>query len=196
MHLFPWTTSAPHSGPGAPPIPSCDTSHPCRVLQIEALMMEMQNPDTGVKTQTQRVMITNIPHAVAGKIFVKGRGQESLSKEIPMWTPWPPQGARVPKNICCTSFETHLLPLSHSRLSHFAPASESEPQRLIITCFQLSYESLSRVTLLSLSTEVSKCFSLQICHSSSEAGSQIKINIKIQLTQAAWSQTERQYFRN
>nr|XP_021156047.1 regulator of G-protein signaling 9 isoform X1 [Columba livia] len=33
---------------------------------IEALMMEMQNPDTGVKTQTQRVMITNIPHAVAG----------------------------------------------------------------------------------------------------------------------------------
>uniref|UniRef100_A0A8C3LXY1 Regulator of G-protein signaling 9 n=1 Tax=Chrysolophus pictus TaxID=9089 RepID=A0A8C3LXY1_CHRPC len=28
--------------------------------------MEMQNPDTGIKTQTQRVMITNIPHAVAG----------------------------------------------------------------------------------------------------------------------------------
>ncbi|POI32626.1 hypothetical protein CIB84_003623, partial [Bambusicola thoracicus] len=35
-------------------------------LQIEALIMEMQNPDTGIKTQTQRVMITNIPHAVAG----------------------------------------------------------------------------------------------------------------------------------
>ncbi|NXA17353.1 RGS9 protein, partial [Ibidorhyncha struthersii] len=34
--------------------------------QIEALMMEMQNPDTGVKMQTQRVMITTIPHAVAG----------------------------------------------------------------------------------------------------------------------------------
>ncbi|NXL93998.1 RGS9 protein, partial [Alectura lathami] len=34
--------------------------------QIEALMVEMQNPDTGIKTQTQRVMITNIPHAVAG----------------------------------------------------------------------------------------------------------------------------------
>ncbi|NXE05308.1 RGS9 protein, partial [Lophotis ruficrista] len=34
--------------------------------QIEALMMEMQNPDTGIKTQTQRVMITNIPHAVTG----------------------------------------------------------------------------------------------------------------------------------
>ncbi|NXW94161.1 RGS9 protein, partial [Alopecoenas beccarii] len=49
-----------------PPVPSCDTSRPHRVLQIEALMMEMQNPDTGVKTQTQRVMITNIPHAVAG----------------------------------------------------------------------------------------------------------------------------------
>ncbi|NXS96458.1 RGS9 protein, partial [Jacana jacana] len=34
--------------------------------QIEALMMEMQDPDKGIKTQTQRVMITNIPHAVAG----------------------------------------------------------------------------------------------------------------------------------
>ncbi|CAM9687886.1 unnamed protein product [Bubo scandiacus] len=34
--------------------------------KIEALMMEMQNPDTGIKTQTQRVLITNIPHAVAG----------------------------------------------------------------------------------------------------------------------------------
>ncbi|KAM6376990.1 regulator of G-protein signaling 9 isoform 2-T2 [Pluvialis apricaria] len=34
--------------------------------KIEALMMEMQNPDTGIKMQTQRVMITNIPHAVAG----------------------------------------------------------------------------------------------------------------------------------
>ncbi|NXL28568.1 RGS9 protein, partial [Glaucidium brasilianum] len=34
--------------------------------QIEALMMEMQNPDTGIKMQTQRVLITNIPHAVAG----------------------------------------------------------------------------------------------------------------------------------
>uniref|UniRef100_A0A8C3ERQ7 Regulator of G-protein signaling 9 n=1 Tax=Corvus moneduloides TaxID=1196302 RepID=A0A8C3ERQ7_CORMO len=34
--------------------------------KIETLMMEMQNPDTGVKTQTQTVMITNIPHAVTG----------------------------------------------------------------------------------------------------------------------------------
>ncbi|XP_055652601.1 regulator of G-protein signaling 9 isoform X1 [Falco peregrinus] len=34
--------------------------------KIEALMMEMQNPDTGIKMQTQRVMITSIPHAVAG----------------------------------------------------------------------------------------------------------------------------------
>ncbi|NXO12622.1 RGS9 protein, partial [Oriolus oriolus] len=34
--------------------------------QIETLMMEMQNPDTGIKTQTQTVMITNIPHAVTG----------------------------------------------------------------------------------------------------------------------------------
>ncbi|XP_071619950.1 regulator of G-protein signaling 9 isoform X1 [Heliangelus exortis] len=34
--------------------------------KIEALMMEMQSPDTGIKTQTQVVMITNIPHAVTG----------------------------------------------------------------------------------------------------------------------------------
>ncbi|NXE87569.1 RGS9 protein, partial [Menura novaehollandiae] len=34
--------------------------------QIETLMMEMQNPETGIKTQTQTVMITNIPHAVTG----------------------------------------------------------------------------------------------------------------------------------
>ncbi|NXY88085.1 RGS9 protein, partial [Alcedo cyanopectus] len=34
--------------------------------QIEGLMMEMQNPDKGIKTQTQTVMITDIPHAVAG----------------------------------------------------------------------------------------------------------------------------------
>ncbi|OWK58264.1 Regulator of G-protein signaling 9 [Lonchura striata] len=34
--------------------------------KIEALMMEMQNPDTGIKTQTQTVTITSIPHAVTG----------------------------------------------------------------------------------------------------------------------------------
>ncbi|KAM7146338.1 regulator of G-protein signaling 9-like isoform 1-T1 [Macrochelys suwanniensis] len=34
--------------------------------KIEALLMEMQNPDTGIKTHTQRVVITNIPHAITG----------------------------------------------------------------------------------------------------------------------------------
>ncbi|NXY36360.1 RGS9 protein, partial [Pomatorhinus ruficollis] len=34
--------------------------------QIETLMMEMQSPDTGIKTQTQTVTIANIPHAVTG----------------------------------------------------------------------------------------------------------------------------------
>ncbi|XP_038013201.1 regulator of G-protein signaling 9 isoform X2 [Motacilla alba alba] len=34
--------------------------------KIEALMMEMQSPDTGIKTQTQTVMVANIPHAVTG----------------------------------------------------------------------------------------------------------------------------------
>ncbi|XP_066056324.1 regulator of G-protein signaling 9 isoform X2 [Chamaea fasciata] len=34
--------------------------------KIETLMMEMQSPDTGIKTQTQTVMVANIPHAVTG----------------------------------------------------------------------------------------------------------------------------------
>uniref|UniRef100_A0A674HHW4 Regulator of G-protein signaling 9 n=1 Tax=Taeniopygia guttata TaxID=59729 RepID=A0A674HHW4_TAEGU len=34
--------------------------------KIEALMMEMQSPDTGIKTQTQTVTTTSIPHAVTG----------------------------------------------------------------------------------------------------------------------------------
>ncbi|XP_010175801.1 regulator of G-protein signaling 9, partial [Antrostomus carolinensis] len=34
--------------------------------KVEALMMEMQNPDTGIKMQTQTVMISSIPHALAG----------------------------------------------------------------------------------------------------------------------------------
>ncbi|NWU91708.1 RGS9 protein, partial [Upupa epops] len=39
--------------------------------QIEALMMEMQNPDKGIKTQTQTVMVANIPHAVTGNDIVQ-----------------------------------------------------------------------------------------------------------------------------
>ncbi|NWS27203.1 RGS9 protein, partial [Polioptila caerulea] len=39
--------------------------------QIEALMMEMQNPDTGIKTQTQTVMVANIPHAVTGSAIMQ-----------------------------------------------------------------------------------------------------------------------------
>ncbi|KAM4890074.1 regulator of G-protein signaling 9 [Sylvia borin] len=34
--------------------------------KVETLMMEMQSPDTGIKTQTQTVMVANIPHAVTG----------------------------------------------------------------------------------------------------------------------------------
>ena len=62
-----------------PPVHSCNTSHLHHALQIEALMIEMQNPDMGIKMQTQRVMITNIPHAVAGKSFAGGRGR---AKEV------------------------------------------------------------------------------------------------------------------
>lgn len=58
----------------------CSIKATFHALQIEALIMEMQNPDTGIKTQTQRVMITNIPHAVAGKNFSKGRAVAKFSK--------------------------------------------------------------------------------------------------------------------
>ncbi|XP_063265610.1 regulator of G-protein signaling 9 isoform X1 [Prinia subflava] len=34
--------------------------------KIETLMMEMQSPDTGIKTQTQTVTVATIPHAVTG----------------------------------------------------------------------------------------------------------------------------------
>ncbi|KAL2297807.1 hypothetical protein Nmel_016372 [Mimus melanotis] len=52
----------------APGAPSCPLlkSIPSPALQIETLMMEMQSPDTGIKTQTQTVMVASIPHAVTG----------------------------------------------------------------------------------------------------------------------------------
>uniref|UniRef100_A0A674I833 Regulator of G-protein signaling 9 n=1 Tax=Terrapene triunguis TaxID=2587831 RepID=A0A674I833_9SAUR len=49
-----------------PPLRSHKTAYTHHALQIEALLMEMQNPDTGIKMHTQRVMITNIPHAMTG----------------------------------------------------------------------------------------------------------------------------------
>lgn len=119
-----WDAAQSCGGPGAPSCHSCNASRPCHALQIEALMMEMQNPDTGIKTQSQRVMITNIPHAVAGKSFA---GERDWAKEVHqrkavcgphghprVTTAWVHTGARVLKNICRTSFETNLLLLSHS----------------------------------------------------------------------------------
>lgn len=80
LHPFLWHATSHPSGmlPRAVvvlwlhPVRSCSTSHPCCALQIEVLVMEMQNTDTGIKTQTQRVMITTIPHAVAGRSFAGG----------------------------------------------------------------------------------------------------------------------------
>ncbi|KAK7822643.1 hypothetical protein U0070_001991 [Myodes glareolus] len=38
----------------------------CSVLQIEALVKDMQNPETGVRMQNQRVLVTSVPHAMTG----------------------------------------------------------------------------------------------------------------------------------
>lgn len=36
------------------------------VLQIEALVKDMQNPDSGVRMQNQKVLVTSVPHAITG----------------------------------------------------------------------------------------------------------------------------------
>lgn len=38
------------------------------VLQIEALVKDMQNPETGVRMQNQRVLVTSVPHAMTGDV--------------------------------------------------------------------------------------------------------------------------------
>ncbi|XP_028843901.1 regulator of G-protein signaling 9-like isoform X2 [Denticeps clupeoides] len=38
--------------------------------KVEALMLEMQDPASGVKSQTQRLVITTIPHALSGEDIV------------------------------------------------------------------------------------------------------------------------------
>lgn len=40
----------------------------CSVLQIEALVKDMQNPETGVRMHNQRVLVTSVPHAMTGDV--------------------------------------------------------------------------------------------------------------------------------
>ncbi|XP_051851207.1 regulator of G-protein signaling 9 isoform X2 [Antechinus flavipes] len=44
--------------------------------KIEALVKEMQNPESGIKMQNQRVMITNIPHAMTGNDILQWIAQK------------------------------------------------------------------------------------------------------------------------
>lgn len=116
LHAWLWHTSA---HPLECWLPCCPllTPAPSSALQIEALMMEMQSPDTGIKTQTQTVTITSIPHAVTGKSFPGGRDWAQFSRENLCVGPlaraasaWLRAGALFPINTSCTSFEMYLLP--------------------------------------------------------------------------------------
>lgn len=40
----------------------------CSVLQIEALVKDMQDPETGVRVQNQKISVASIPHAMTGNI--------------------------------------------------------------------------------------------------------------------------------
>lgn len=37
-------------------------------MQIEALVKDMQNADTGVRMQNQKVLVTSVPHAMTGNV--------------------------------------------------------------------------------------------------------------------------------
>uniref|UniRef100_A0A8C9UFZ2 Regulator of G protein signaling 9 n=1 Tax=Serinus canaria TaxID=9135 RepID=A0A8C9UFZ2_SERCA len=69
---------------------------PSPALQIEALMMEMQSPDTGIKTQTQTVTVTSIPHAVTGKSCPGGRDWAQVNLFVKYGYIYPLQ---EPKNL-------------------------------------------------------------------------------------------------
>lgn len=102
---------------GLPPVHSCKPSPPCHTLQIEALMMEMQNPDTGIKTQMQTVTVANIPHAVTGKSFTGRRNwAEEAHQSKALCGPYGHTRLLLPGCYWspCTPFDTYLLPLSNS----------------------------------------------------------------------------------
>uniref|UniRef100_A0A8C5B0B4 Regulator of G-protein signaling 9 n=1 Tax=Gadus morhua TaxID=8049 RepID=A0A8C5B0B4_GADMO len=65
-HNPPWCPSNPLSWQS--PFSSVCVSF--SVVQAEAVLLEMQDPKTGVKSQPQRLVITTIPHAIMGEDIV------------------------------------------------------------------------------------------------------------------------------
>uniref|UniRef100_A0A8C8HID9 RGS domain-containing protein n=1 Tax=Oncorhynchus tshawytscha TaxID=74940 RepID=A0A8C8HID9_ONCTS len=48
------------------------------VCKVESVMLEMQDPKTGVKSQPQRLVITTIPHAITGKHTQRSKQKKTL----------------------------------------------------------------------------------------------------------------------
>ena len=46
----------------------CSASCVASALQIEALVKDMQDPETGVRVQNQKILVTSVPHAMTGNV--------------------------------------------------------------------------------------------------------------------------------